>query len=234
MHKKHKEILKLVKEKAGTNKLKFNKKRANYGGYNDPEYGLSKPEKRKVVKEWKEKNKSISIEELINLIDSLFSGNSDDEKVIAAIMVEEHKKVKRAISPQKIEEWFNNLKGWKQVDSLCQSAFSAEDLLSNWKEWKETIINLSLSKNKNKKGASAVLLIRAVREKKDSRIANLAFKILNNLKQNKDKLVAKANSWLLREMIKNYKKEVEKFIKENKKVLPSLVTREVSNKLKNN
>lgn len=77
-----------------------------------------------------------------------------------------------------------------------------------------------------------VLLVKSVRESKDEKLANLSFEMIANLKTEKDKLITKAISWLLREMIKNYRQRIENYLEENKNSLPSIAIRETTNKLK--
>ena len=124
-----------------------------------------------------------------------------------------------------------HLQGWAEVDTLCQSPFTSEDILSDWKTWKKALIEFSVSDNISKKRASLVLLTRPVREVKNARLSDLAFENVERLKNERDILITKAISWILRSLTKNYKKEVEKYLNENEKTLPSIAVRETRNKL---
>lgn len=228
----HKEILDLIKKKTGQNAPLYDKNRESYGGYTDPEYGLSKSEKRKVIKEWKQKRKNdITVKQLVALVDSLLKGESDDEKVMAGIVLENFPEMRRKMNPKKIKGWLERLEGWKQIDSLCQSTFSHEDLFENWSEWKKTIKDLSVSEDKIQNRAAAVLLTKPVRDVRKEKVKKLSLEVVDNLKEKEDKLVVKALSWLLREMIKNYEAEVRNFIDDNANLLPSVVYREVIKKI---
>jgi 3-methyladenine DNA glycosylase AlkD len=82
-----------------------------------------------------------------------------------------------------------------------------------------------------KRRASLVLLTRPLRESDDPRLARLAFAIIGRLKHEKDILVTKAVSWLLRALIKYHRREVEAYLEDNMDTLPKIAVRETRNKL---
>ncbi len=56
--------------------------------------------------------------------------------------------------------------------------------------------------------------------------------MIDQIADDKDPMIQKAISWVLREMVrKGYRKEVEKYIDQNKNRLAGYVFREVTNKL---
>jgi len=104
-------------------------------------------------------------------------------------------------------------------------------MLGHWKEWKSLLASFSKSGNVHKRRASLVLLTRPLRESDDRRLARLAFANLDRLKTDKDILVTKAVSWLLRALIKYHRQEVETYLKHNAESLPQVALRETRNKL---
>ncbi len=134
--------------------------------------------------------------------------------------------------PNHINIWLEQLEGWAEIDSLCQPIFSAHDMFSRWNEWRTSLKAFSTSPYISKKRASLVLLTKPVREVKDERLKILSFETIERLKAEKDILITKAISWLLREMIKNYRKDVKKYLKKNQNTLPALAVRETKRKLK--
>ena len=105
-------------------------------------------------------------------------------------------------------------------------------MLANWKQWKSLLVSLSKSQNVHKRRASLVLLTKPVKESTDPRLARLAFANIGRLKSDKDILVTKAVSWLLRALIKYHRQEVERYLKDNSDSLPKIALRETRNKLK--
>jgi 3-methyladenine DNA glycosylase AlkD len=150
---------------------------------------------------------------------------------MAGKLLEYLPQLRKQVPPSKVDEWLVNLKGWGQVDSLCQSNFTAEELLSDWNQWKKTIQTLARSKNPNKKRASLVLLTKPVRDSEDEWLARLALETIEHLKSEKDILITKAVSWLLRDLIKNHRRLVKEYLEKNKNTLPRIAVRETRNKL---
>jgi len=194
-------------------------------------YSLNNPQKRKIVGAWWKTHKNISIKEFTLLLDSLYRGQSCDEKTIAGMFLETSR-FQGTIEPKKIKEWLGFLEGWVEVDTTCQSSFEPKEILDNWPVWKALLLELNKDKNINKRRASLILLVKPVRSSPDLRLKDIAFYNLDNLKEEKQVLITKAVSWLLRSLIKYHYKEVAEYLKKNKDSLPKIVVRETMNKLK--
>ncbi len=192
-------------------------------------YSLTNPQKRKIVGDWWKNHRNISIKEFVSLLDSLYQGKSYDEKTLAGMLLETSR-FQTEIKPEKIGEWLNFLQGWAEVDTTCQSSFEAADVLTRWSEWKKLIRDLVKDKNINKRRASLVLLGKPVRSAGDKRLAELAFRNIDLLKDEKEVLITKAISWLLRSLIKYHKKEVADYLKKNQGKLPKIAVRETQMK----
>jgi len=132
---------------------------------------------------------------------------------------------------QQAFDWLGGLSGWCEVDSLCQSTFTAQDLLGDWRSWGKIIDKMSRDTNISRRRASLVLLTKSVRGSNDMRLGDLALKNLERLKGEKDILISKAVSWLSQSLIKYHKEQVASFLATNNDVLPKFVIKEVFNKL---
>ncbi|MBU0546548.1 DNA alkylation repair protein, partial [Patescibacteria group bacterium] len=120
---------------------------------------------------------------------------------------------------------------WSQVDSLCQSVFSVEDMTENWDKWQKILVSFSKDKNINKRRASLVLLTAPVRQSTNTEFSELAFMLIDRLKNEKGILITKAISWLLRDMVKNHKNEVATYLERTQNELPKIAFRETKRKL---
>jgi len=170
--------------------------------------------------------------EFIDLLDSLYKNATTFQEVdLAARLLGVAPNSKKQINPTKLDYWLNFTHGWAETDVLCQNNFTDEELLGNWLIWKKLLIKFSKDKNVHKRRASLVLLVKSVRLSPDTRLSDLAFKNINRLKKEKDILITKAVSWILRSLIKFHKEEVASYIIKNKEVLPRIAIREVTNKL---
>ncbi len=208
------------------------KHKDNYGGNKDQKLHLRTPTIRKIAQDFVAVNKELTTEKWIELFHLLLGGKFDEEKQLIGKILESNKELRESIDPKEVEKILAKMAGWSQVDSVCQSVFGAKDVLIRWEKWQKTIKNLAKNPNPNKKRASLVLLTAPVRQSTDKRFAELSFEIIDKLKDEENKLVTKAISWLLREMIKNHRGRVEEYLINNRESLPTVAVRETENKLK--
>ncbi len=230
MNTHHKELLEEIKKKAKKDQGFYLS--ANYSGSSHPRYGLSVPESRQIAKAWTLQYKNISLSEFLDLLNSLYQGESTDEKKIAGQLLQYSPMLRAQISPKSLNNWLNTLEGWEEIDSLCQSVFTYKDFLTNWSRWESLLKKFSSIGNLSKKRSSLVLLTGAVHYSNDERLANLAFANINKLKTDYTILITKAISWLLRELIWNHRTKVEKYLLNNFNSLPKIAIRETTNKLR--
>jgi 3-methyladenine DNA glycosylase AlkD len=228
MNKLHRELVEQIKLAA---KKVDREPPKGYLGSGHKNYGLSNPQKREIAKAWKKDNKDISIDDFIELVDELFQGESYDEKTLAGMLLGYMPNQRKKISPAKLDSWLEKLEGWAEIDGLCQSTFTAQELLDNWQEWKKWLKKFNQSKHISKRRASLVLLVKPVRDSEDTRLTDLAFKNIDKLKSEDDKLITKAISWLLREMTKRHHQLVKDYLDENEDSLPAIAVRETCRKL---
>jgi len=227
-HKYHKEILKSLKTNKGTSSKHF---KNNYGGNSDPSLHINSQTLLLIVKDFVNKHKNLMFDEFLELLDLLYEGKYDDEKQVGGKLLQYYPVHKRNIELIRLDVWLNHLNGWSQVDSLCQSVFSVEDMTENWDKWQKILVSFSKDKNINKRRASLVLLTAPVRQSTNTEFSELAFMLIDRLKNEKGILITKAISWLLRDMVKNHKNEVATYLERTQNELPKIAFRETKRKL---
>lgn len=228
----HQEILKAIKKYAGQSTKNQKEKENDYCGTKKVSFHIKTSIRRKIAKDFLKKYKNLSFPDYVSLLNSLYqNGQSYDEISIAGKILEFTPKLRKQLKPSILGNWLSFVEGWAEVDGLCQSNFKAEEILSNWEEWRKQIENFSNDKNVHKRRASLVFLIMPVRQSSDERLSKLAFENIDKLKKEKDILITKAISWLLRSLIKNKKLEVQKYLEKNKTSLPKIAVRETTRKL---
>ena len=232
MVKYHLEILKELKKNIRRTTQANRDFEKKYVGTDKICYSVRTTDKEKIAKNFLKTHKGLSMREFVLLLNSLYTGKSYEEVAVAGKLLEFSPDFKKQIDLQLLDKWLNNTKGWAEVDSLCQANFKAELILSRWPEWKALLEKFSQAKNIHKRRASLVLLTKSVRESADSRLAKIAFANIEKLKSEKEVLITKAVSWLLRSLIKHHKKEVAAYLKKNQTSLPKIALRETLNKLK--
>lgn len=228
MNPSHREIIALIRKAPKKYALQRKKFQA-YHGTPHVYHGLDVAMQRGIAKEWLRSKPDLSFKEWLEVMNALNRGASYEEKVIAAHLLKMMNRYRRKLDPKVIEQWLDHMVGWAEVDSFCQFTFSAEELLSIWKEWTSLCKRLARSKNLNKKRASLVLLTKPIRDSNDERLKILALWVIDQLKKETDPLLTKAISWLLREMTKHHKHVVQMYLRAN--ALPSFVVREVVRKM---
>lgn len=178
------------------------------------------------------KNDIHSHEDLINLLDSMYShGTYVEELTLAASIFGQSKKLRDNFDLKNLDNWLSHCRGWVQVDSLCQNNFTAQEVLDNWSKWQSFLLRLSDNKNINKRRASLVLLCKSLRLSDDKRLFNFGIEIVEKLKWEKEVLITKAISWILRSMVKNFPDEVGEYLDKNQITLPRIAYRETLKKL---
>ena len=225
----HKYLVTEFKKKSGNGtKHSWN---YSYLGHNHFSYHLSNPVKHEIIKGFVSEFKDLDFKTFKRLLDVLYSGKSYDEKSAGGRLLNHYKKHRSMIKPQTLKGWLTKLEGWAEIDSLCQSVFSAEEMLNNWSDWSDTLESFSKDKNISVRRASLVLLTGPVSKSADEKMFQLGLKNIDRLKLEKDILITKAVSWLLRSMVKHHKTKVSAYLKENAETLPKIAVRETTRKI---
>ena len=204
---------------------------AAYSGSPHVFHGLSVPQRRAIARAWRAQHKAMPAGQLVEVLDSLFDGASHDEKTLATMLLALHKTARLGMGPSDVDRWLGRLVGWAEVDSLCQNIFTADEMLSDWPAWRGLIERLASDSNINKRRASLVLLVGPVRYSDDERFAALALANIERLKVERDILITKAVSWLLRSMVERHRARLVAYLEANDPSLPRIAVREARAKL---
>jgi 3-methyladenine DNA glycosylase AlkD len=226
----HAALLASIKKKSGkATQHTFND---SYLGNSHPRYAINSPILRQIAKSWMSEHKSLLTNELVEVLTTLIQAPSSTEKCLAGIMMDYATKDQRTFDPIIFDSWLNHLIGWAEVDTVCTGKYTVHEIPSQWSRWKRILIHFSKDKNIQKKRASLVLLCAPLRKNENTEIAVTALAIIKRLMHEREVLVTKAISWLLRSMIKHHKSLVNQFVEENKTSLPAIAVREVMTVLK--
>lgn len=228
VNKNHQKLLVILKKNAGDCENREWVKR--YLGTTKEYLGIKTGIRQKLVKDYV-KSEVSNVEEYGDLMLSLALGDSFDEVASVGTMLVEFPKWRKQLEPEILDKLLERVEGWAETDSICQSSYSPVELLGNWTVWERLLGGFNHDKNIYKRRASLVLLTKPSRGSNDTRLAKMAFANIEKLKNEKEILITKAISWLLRSLIKHHPKEVAEYLTKNEGVLPKVVIREVRNKL---
>ena len=183
------------------------------------------------MRAWIARHPDLTPADYRHLLDLLSHGKTHNEFAFIGPLLSHLPRLRKSLTPRALDGWLARAEGWAEVDCICQSNFTADELLANWGEWKRWLVAWSQRANDHKRRASLVLLIKPVRDSADARLAQLAFANIGRLKRDKHILITKAVSWLLRDLIKHHRAEVEAYLGDHADTLPKIAVRETRVKL---
>jgi 3-methyladenine DNA glycosylase AlkD len=189
------------------------------------------PARRKIAKDWLRAHKAWPAPDILGLVDELVRGDSHEEKTLGLLILEGLGRGRRPFGPAEADRWLDHLVGWAEVDSLCQSTFGPEDLLGAWPAWSGFIRRLARDPNINKRRAALVLLVKPSGKNPDPRLSDLAFETIGTLKAEREIIITKAVSWLLRALSEQHPAEVGRYLDAEGPSLPAIAVRETRAKL---
>lgn len=222
----HLKILKKLSKYEHSGNKKTNEWVQHYLGSNKPTLGIKTGEMIKMAREVTREN-NFNQKSLVELLNSLYSRATTFAEIdMAARILGVLTKTRKELDPEVLDYWLNFTYGWAETDLLCQSNFTAEEILGNWSKWEKLFKKFRRHKNIHKRRASMVLLTKSLRQSDDDRLSKLAFEQINMLKNEKEILITKAVSWLLRALVKFHKDDVAKYLEKNKDSLPKIAYRE--------
>jgi len=229
MNKYHKEILGLIKENSGTpTQHTF---LDGYLGNDHPRYPINNPTLRLIAKEWMKDHLTLSAADFEKILTSLIKGESSTEKFMAGMLMDLSTKDQRKFTPGVFDTWLDHLIGWAEIDVVCTGQYPITEIPAQWKEWKKLLTKFSKSKNISKRRASVVLLCSPLSRPVDNELVRLAFENIDRLKQEREILITKAISWVLRSMVRHHRKSLVDYLKKNGDTLPKIALRETARKL---
>lgn len=232
MHAYHRELLAQIKQRAAREHVRLNKRGDRYTGTTKSSYAIKAAVYGEIVRAWIARHPDLTPADYWHMLDSLARGETQNEFVFVGILLRHLSRLRRTLAPRALDGWLARAEGWAEVDCICQSNFTADELLADWGAWKRALVAWSRSTNVHQRRASLVLLTKPVRESDDTRLAKLAFANIEKLKHEKHILITKAVSWLLRALIKRHRAEVEAYLDANTDALPKIAVRETRVKLK--
>jgi len=230
-HPFHREILTQIETYAAENHVPLQAQGDRYVGTTKPCYKLPTPLYHQIAREWGRQHPDLTPDEFVDLLDSLAQGETYNEFVMVGFLLTALPGLRQALDPRCLGGWLERAQGWAEADTICQPNFTADELLSRWKDWKSLLTAFAKSDNVHLRRASLVLLTKPLSQSDDPRLARQAFAGLDRLKGDQDILITKAVSWLLRALIRYHRQEVEVYLRDNADTLPKVAIRETRNKL---
>ncbi len=206
--------------------------RAMYAGVDRRWYRIRIPALRAFLEDWAKQHQALALDAWLAVVDGLYQGKSREEKISGGMLLALFPQWRRQVSLDSLYAWLGELHGWKEVDYTCQSVFTAQDMLADWAAWVAFLRRLAVDERISRRRAALVLLVKPVRDNPDASLLKMALENIAVLQTERDIMITKAISWLLRESLKHHADAVQAFINTHAATLPKTTLREVQNKLK--
>ena len=225
----HHQILQQIKKNSG--KRTAHTFLDSYLGNNHFRYAISVPVLRRIAKDWMNDHRDLAAGDFAALLTDLVESASGTEKFMVGILVDYATPDQRKFKPALFDQWLDHLEGWAEIDVVCTGRYAATEIVNQWDKWKLLLIKFSKSKNINKRRASIVFLCSPLSKNENKEISQTALKIVDTLKSEREILITKAISWILRSMVRYNRKMLEIYLRENAASLPKIALRETLVKL---
>ena len=193
-------------------------------------YGLRVPQLRGIVRTWGRAHKQVEFDDLVALVDSLWNGESREERMMFTYLLEHYKHLIPDLTRTDFERWRQSLDNWEMTDGLgwvlafwllgdpdARLGYLGE-LIADEDVWSRRLALVATTPiNRGHTGFT---------------IPDLTLELVDRVKEERHPMITKAVSWALREMTKSHPDRVAAYLEENRQVLARHVVREVNNKLR--
>jgi len=199
-----KEFLKILKKHADEQYRKGNEMAVPSGMKS---LGVRVPILRKIAKDWLKNNKEVSDKEFLDLIQVLWKQPLFELRSLAQELLMAHKRFLKKFAWKVGESWLNEVNNWVHGDVLSSQILG---FLVLWDQSYLKNLKSYLQKpGKWHRRAAIISLLQLIRKKEIKPKEVLA--MIEVIKKDKDPMIQKAISWVLREMIRaGFNQEVER------------------------
>ena len=193
-------------------------------------YGLRVPQLRDIARAWGRVHQQVALDDLVALVDSLWNGESREERMLFTYLFEHHKHLVPDLTRADFERWRRGLDNWEMTDGL--GWVMALWLLGDSDTRLDYLGELIADEDVWSRRLALVSTTPINRGHTGFTIPDLTLELVDRVKEERHPMITKAVSWALREMTKSHPDRVVTYLEENREVLAAHVVREVRNKLR--
>ena len=193
--------------------------------------GVRADDLRKLAKEVAKANQAWDDAAWMALLDALYAGDLFEQRSLAGLLLGVLHPLRRRLDLAHLRGWLAQQAGWAEVDTTCQSAWTDKEVLARWKDWGPFLDELSQAGNISLRRASLVLLVTPLRHNAEPRLTQRALANVQRLQGERDRMITKAVSWVLRSMVAEQPETVRHYLDKHAGELQATVLREVRKKL---
>jgi 3-methyladenine DNA glycosylase AlkD len=194
-------------------------------------YGVRTPHRREIARDWRRARGDVVFDDLLPVVEMLWNGDSQEERAMAMELLNQYPHHIPSLTWDHFERWRFQVDNWVLADGLGSTvlgpwlAASPDDRLDYLWYLIETEHTWS------RRGA--LVATTPINDgRADSTLPDMTLELIERVKEERDPMITKAVSWVLRVLIKKHADRVSDYLEKNRDVLAAHVVREVTNKLR--
>jgi 3-methyladenine DNA glycosylase AlkD len=193
-------------------------------------YGVRVLQLRQIAKIWQTEHDQLEYEELIPLIEALWNGESREEQLLAIYMLERFKRLLPNLTWSQIDGWKQKVDNWELCDALGTWVFGP--WIQSHLDEKLSLLSELINKDNIWDRRLALVATIPINRNSQGAIPDITLFLIDQVKGERDPMITKAISWVLRELARKHSTHVANYIQLNRNSLASHILREVDNKLR--
>jgi 3-methyladenine DNA glycosylase AlkD len=193
-------------------------------------HGLRISDIRRIVREWRRDRQDASVPALLDLADSLWRGESREERLVALELVQQHTGLVHELDWRRLDRWRRELDNWELTDVLGLYVLGPWVAL-NRQDRERHLWTLLQQESIWSRRLSLIAGMAAARTEKRGEIPAISLRLVDRVSHVREPLMVKAISWALRDFGKRHPEQIARYLHDNCDVLDPQVIREVTNKL---
>jgi len=191
-------------------------------------YGIRTPENRRLAHSWHRAHRDTASRDVLELVESLWNAESRDERMLGLEILRLHPDIVRDLDRQRLDRWRRDIDNWGVCDFLGGGVLGP---------WAEADPAGRLSYLEDLTGdprlySRRLSLVAGVHLNRDGdAFGAWTLRQVDRLIDERDPMITKAVSWVLRQMTRHQAPEVAAYLESRGDRLAALPRREVRNKL---
>jgi len=193
--------------------------------------GVRMPDLRQIAKDWKRAHESVSHDELLSLVEALWNGGLQEERILAMELLQTQRRLILGLAWDHFDRWRCKAENWVLTDTLG-SRILAPWILAEPESRLEFLSGLVADEDLWSRRLALVTTCPINRGHTGLTIPDLTLELVERVKAERDPMITKAVSWSLRELSKTHPDVVAVYVDRQRDTLAAHVIREVENKLR--
>jgi len=193
-------------------------------------YGLRVWQIRQIVRAWRREHRDVSMDDLLPLVEALWAGESREERLTALELPQHYPFVISQLTWEHFDRWRGDLDNWELTDVLGVGVLGPW-VAASIERREQHLWDLAKDEVVWSRRLGLVSIVGLNRARAGVDLTSLGLGLIDQVKEEPDRTITRAISWVLRELGKEQPGEVAAYLEENVDLLPKHVLQEVTNKL---